>query len=533
MSGIPDAWFDGVQRVLGGIAGGNMFSSYNPIVNGRLAVSSPLFMKSSYRLQSATAGSLYVEIDVTAPVTTTSNIAHFAIVEEGLTTYGITPGLGRDMLTDESFTLTQVGQSVTYQKAFTLDPSWNMDNIYFVSFVQSHGTTKEVLQASRAERAIGIRVTPLDNLVSTGNPGGPFTPASITYTVENASPSATDYEVTATQPWLTITSASGTLIGHGSVQVTVGFNQLATLLGAGLYRDTVTFTDLTSHVGDCTRTVSLETGQRTLAYSFPLDSDPGWTCEDLWAWGQPLGGGGAQGFLDPTSGHTGPNCYGYNLAGDYQNNLPERHLTSGAIDCTGVSGVRLKFWRRLNVDAPASDHAYVRVSNDNTTWTTVWENPATLTEGSWSQQDYDIGAVADGRPQVYLRWTMGTTNGSGQFSGWNIDDIELWAIVNGTSGVADAPGGPKLQLYQNVPNPFVGATTIAYELPSPADVRITVYDVAGRLVREIVNESLDAGIHAARWDGIDASGQRVASGVYFARLEAGNASQTRRIVLLR
>ncbi len=165
-------------------------------------------------------------------------------------------------------------------------------------------------------------------------------------------------------------------------------------------------------------------------YSETLDSSPGWFTEGLWSFGQPAGSGGdSHGNPDPDSGYTGDYVYGYNLAGDYENGLDELHLTSTAIDCTGKFGVKLNFWRWLNVEQPSYDHAYVRVSNDGNTWTTVWENSSEVADADWTEQTLDISAVADDQPAVYLRWTMGETDGSWQYSGWNIDDVSLSAFV--------------------------------------------------------------------------------------------------------
>ena len=176
-----------------------------------------------------------------------------------------------------------------------------------------------------------------------------------------------------------------------------------------------------------------EVGSSSITISFPLDSDPGWSTERLWAYGQPTGGGGQYGHADPTSGHTGANVYGYNLSGDYENNLPETHLTTTAIDCSDLQNVRLKFWRWLNVEQSSYDHAYIRVSNDGSSWTTIFSNPDwNLEDSSWSQLEYDISAVADNQATVYIRWTMGTTDSAWQFSGWNIDDVEI---------VGDSAGG--------------------------------------------------------------------------------------------
>ncbi len=176
-------------------------------------------------------------------------------------------------------------------------------------------------------------------------------------------------------------------------------------------------------------------------YSQDLSTNPGWSVQGQWAYGQPTGGGGEYGGPDPTSGHTGPNVYGYNLSGDYANNLPERHLTSAAIDCTNKQGVQLLFWRWLGVEQPAYDHAYVRVSNNGTDWVTVWANMEEITDSSWMLQSADISAVADNQPNVYLRWTMGPTDSGWRYCGWNIDDIELTeAMCEAVPGDYDGDG---------------------------------------------------------------------------------------------
>jgi hypothetical protein len=166
-------------------------------------------------------------------------------------------------------------------------------------------------------------------------------------------------------------------------------------------------------------------------HSFDFETDPGWSTEAEWAFGQPTGGGSGQyGNFDPTSGHTGLNVYGYNLDGDYTNNMPEYHLTSTPLDCTGLQGARLRFWRWLSVGVAPFDHAYIRVSNDGTKWTTVWENPSELIDDrDWHEVDIDISALADGQPEVYLRWTMGTTNEWWAYCGWNIDDVRITGFV--------------------------------------------------------------------------------------------------------
>ncbi|HUU82100.1 MAG TPA: C25 family cysteine peptidase [Phycisphaerae bacterium] len=161
-----------------------------------------------------------------------------------------------------------------------------------------------------------------------------------------------------------------------------------------------------------------------------LAADPGWATEGAWTFGRPTGQGGQPGVYgpDPTSGYTGLNVYGYNLEGNYPSLLPETHLTSGPVDCTGQHNLRLKFWRWLGVQNPSRDHAYVRVSNNGTDWVTVWENSEEIDDWAWTEMELDVSAVADDQPTVYLRWTMGATDLGGSCCGWNIDDIRLLAF---------------------------------------------------------------------------------------------------------
>ncbi len=145
-----------------------------------------------------------------------------------------------------------------------------------------------------------------------------------------------------------------------------------------------------------------------------MDVDPGWTVTGNWAWGEPAGQGGAYGNPDPDSGYTGTHVYGYNLMGDYTNNMAEYYLTTPSMDCSDGVGVTLSFQRWLGVETPTYDHARLQVSvNGGSTWNTVWENIDTMEGGSWEHVSYDLSGWADGEADVTLRWVMGPTD-----SGW-------------------------------------------------------------------------------------------------------------------
>jgi hypothetical protein len=89
------------------------------------------------------------------------------------------------------------------------------------------------------------------------------------------------------------------------------------------------------------------------------------------------------------------------------------------------------------------------------------------------------------------------------------------------------------RLDQNVPNPFNPATTIRYAIAGDNPVSLTIYDVAGRKVRTLVNERQRADIYQVSWDGANDAGVRVASGVYFYKLVAGKFTQTKKMLLLK
>jgi flagellar hook assembly protein FlgD len=88
-------------------------------------------------------------------------------------------------------------------------------------------------------------------------------------------------------------------------------------------------------------------------------------------------------------------------------------------------------------------------------------------------------------------------------------------------------------LAQNLPNPFNPQTTISFTHAERARATLSVYDVKGRLVRTLVDEMIGEGYQERVWDGKDASGSQVGSGVYFYRLTAGDKTLTKKMVFLK
>ena len=98
-----------------------------------------------------------------------------------------------------------------------------------------------------------------------------------------------------------------------------------------------------------------------------------------------------------------------------------------------------------------------------------------------------------------------------------------------TAGVPEA----EASLKQNYPNPFNPITTIEYSVPFDEQVTIQVFDVQGRLVRELLDKEMPAGLHEVLWNGTNNAGVSVSSGLYFYRARIGSAVRTKRMVLLK
>jgi hypothetical protein len=90
-----------------------------------------------------------------------------------------------------------------------------------------------------------------------------------------------------------------------------------------------------------------------------------------------------------------------------------------------------------------------------------------------------------------------------------------------------------VELSGSYPNPTRGAATIEYGLPEAGEVTMAVYDALGRRVATLAEGRQAAGRHQVRWDGRSAAGGRLASGLYFVRLEAGGQVRMRRLTIVR
>ena len=100
------------------------------------------------------------------------------------------------------------------------------------------------------------------------------------------------------------------------------------------------------------------------------------------------------------------------------------------------------------------------------------------------------------------------------------------------TGVEELSVPQAFTLHQNYPNPFNPSTTIEYELKEPAQIKLTVYNISGQLIRTLQDGYESIGLHRTVWNGCDEQGNTVAAGVYLYRLEAGNFTDSKKMVLM-
>jgi len=162
--------------------------------------------------------------------------------------------------------------------------------------------------------------------------------------------------------------------------------------------------------------------------------------------------------------------------------------------------------------SPASDFAYYKVLAGPSM---VFEESSLV--GTSIVPNMDLTGIID-------NWVFVVT----------VDDADLESASSSPVGVSDVPQAvTRVQLHSAVPNPFNPRTTIGYATPRKGHVRLSVFDLSGRLVKVLVDEAVASGQHQVIWYGKDRSGRQVPSGIYISRLEADGQVLTDRMALIR
>lgn len=176
-------------------------------------------------------------------------------------------------------------------------------------------------------------------------------------------------------------------------------------------------------------------GSRTLietVFQDDFETDHGWILSGEFERNVPQALGGSYENPDPPNAYSGTKVLGTDLSGlglhpgDYESMLANHAYLaySPIINCKYYTNTRLRFYRWLNIEN--WDMASVDISNDSgATWQQIWINGSTIHETEWALQDIDISYYADKKQGVMIRFGLGSTDGTNNCSGWNIDDLVL------------------------------------------------------------------------------------------------------------
>ena len=305
---------------------------------------------------------------------------------------------------------------------------WKQDNSFWTSHLLTPNTSYSFRAKVRNGDAIETGYSPVVSKYTLANVPGSASFSNISQTciranwTANGNPAGTQYfcenQTLGTNPdWMTGTSWNSCALSFGT-----------------LYSFRVKAKNADGIETDWTSLGS----QSAVAYAYPFpffddfSTDKGWMGygSEGWERGPAKEGGGFEGgYPDPGTDYsvsTDNYILGFAIGADYPNDLAEKSIISPPIDCTGRGQVFLKFRRHLSVEGNESDHARIYVSVNGTDWTEVWENPVIdFMDSQWVPVVLDISSIASNQKALYIKFTMGPTNSSRRFSGWNIDDLEV------------------------------------------------------------------------------------------------------------
>jgi len=233
--------------------------------------------------------------------------------------------------------------------------------------------------------------------------------------------------------------------------------------------------------------------------------------------------------LTTSQSHTATHSITDSPSGNYANNALTTITLANAVSLSGATSAALSFWHRYDTEA-TYDLCIVQVSvNNGSSWTQVASYSGTQT--AWTEATINLTPYV-GASQFKVRFIL-DSDGYITRDGWYIDDVQISRDQPGTGVGGDEIGAGRVAL-SNRPNPFRSETGIAYRLPASGPVDLAVYDVAGRLVRTLLDdEVLPAGSHEIAWDGRDDRGLEAATGIYFARVLAPGGGAAIKLALIR
>lgn len=580
-SSAPDTYFDGIDNIVGAGDSVSAYNQYKNVIQSHIAAGGSKYMiydaVYDYDLNTMTC---YVDFTAEVAPGETGTLARFlqcsawqnSVVQccEPQTGNLVWNHIGRATSDSVAITIVNAGETQSYSSSFAVDPSWNLNNMELCAFisrnngrvnqaqmmVEGHGVTVESLSGTTVSAAstqeydcvatyVGVITSDVTvTLDKSGLPAGwdaEIVVGASTFPVSTTFPAmATD----DTQAYsIRLIPSGAPALGTVSVSVApAGLLGRSDVTEYNLFFNTpsILFVDDDQNFAYETEFLPAITGAGYFyLYTSNLPDTPerfaGFDAV-VWTTGQNqsqtigpslqdnliqyLDGGGRL-FV---SSHGYLNHQGTGSALAAYLGVTSFSQEAQCPSATGVASDPIGDGLNLTMAYPFPDFADALTGLGPNT--TVWLNGA----------NGDVGVRTD-------NGTFRSVFMSAAFEGVQAADEDLvmgrilaWLTEpTGGTGVTPIPSAAPLalSLSQNAPNPFSGSTSLRFAVPNAGPVKLSVYNVGGRKVVDLVNRAMDAGTYSADWDGRDSHGARVAGGVYFYRLTAGGESLTKEMVRLR
>jgi hypothetical protein len=205
-------------------------------------------------------------------------------------------------------------------------------------------------------------------------------------------------------------------------------------------------------------------------------------------------------------------------------------MTQG-IDLRQYATAQITWWEKYETEL-GGDFCKPQYTGNGTTWGTLVAQYSG-SSGGWIKRTADLTNYCPTAATFKVRFLL-SSNATTSGDGWYVDDISIVGYTpEGVSGAPALPALPGISLGACYPNPAANNSSIRYALDKAQEVRISVYDITGRVVVQLVDAIQGAGTHSATWNGKNERGQAVPNGVYLVRVSAGNYQATRKLTVVR
>jgi hypothetical protein len=293
-------------------------------------------------------------------------------------------------------------------------------------------------------------------------------------------------------------------------------------------------------------------GTITAAVTDEFETESGWTAgapgdgatTGSWERGDPHGTYSGSILVQPEDDHTaapGIRCWVTGNAagaghGDDDVDNGKTTLLSPIYDLSSYTNASVRYYRWYTNDTGAGPETDDWVVDISTNGGGSWSNVETLgsSDRSWTLVEWDIGANVDLTSQMQFRF-IATDDSPGSIVEAGVDDFSIVVYQEGTTPAPwPLAAAEHLLLHPARPNPFTDRTALRFRVPEPGrPVSLSIYGVGGRRLARLLNGVPMVGEQVVWWDGRDHRGQRVASGIYWVRLETEDGTRSRKVTLLR